>query len=242
MFYLAVRSVLEREEKIRKVLKNGDFVIGEYLQSPKHNTLAYTRVPNGNIIVFDAFIDGKWIDDSKKLKEIADQLDYETVPILYEGENVTKEQVKELLQTESILGIAQIEGVVIKNYSETMFLGNQIFPLFTKYVSEKFKEKHQENPEFRSHKNKVDDFLLSYRTEARWNKAIQTLRDSGQLEMQPRDIPKIMQQVKNDILEEETANIKEELFELFMKDILTVAVRGLPEHFKEWLADSVKTQ
>jgi hypothetical protein len=111
-----------------------------------------------------------------------------------------------------------------------MFLGNQIFPLFTKYVSEKFKEKHQENPEFRSHKNKVDDFLLSYRTEARWNKAIQTLRDSGQLEMQPRDIPKIMQQVKNDILEEETANIKEELFELFMKDILTVAVRGLPEH------------
>ncbi len=223
-------------KSIESSLPNGIMFYGEYLQKEKHNVLCYGRVPKNNIILFGAcYENGKFIFDYYKY---ADLLNLETVPILFKGKINNFEQLKEMLQRESVLGKAKIEGFVVKNYNKEILLDNRIIPLLcAKYVSEEFKEVHQKNwSRENTGKGKWEVYKEGFCTEARWLKAIFYLRDNGVLDNSPKDIGLLMKRVNEDITEEEKENIKDFLWNEFGREVLKTATRGLSEWYKEYLA------
>lgn len=234
MFTKAVDFVIEKQEIL---LKNpGWFWYGEFLANPKHNILCYERTPINNIIIFGLYkSDTGFASSYKKLSELANKiLGLETVPLLYSGEVKNYEELEDLLKTPSILGKEIVEGIVIKNYQELIVLGGNPQPTFAKYVRESFKEKHQK--EWVSGKDKVEIFIDSFRTEARWHKAVQHLKEKGLLISEPKDIGILINEIETDILAEEELNIKEKLYSLFKDQILRKAKAGFPEWYKEQLA------
>ena len=141
------------------------------------------------------------------------------------------------LERESILGGCKIEGIVVKNYS--VFTKDKKAAM-GKYVSEAFKEKHQgewrkANP---TQSDIVETLSAIYSTQARWQKALQHLREAGKLEGSPRDIGLLIQEVPNDILKEEEDQIKQTLFEHFWPKIRRGVTNGLPQWYKDELAKS----
>lgn len=216
-------------------LKTGWSYRGEAICRPKHNTLCYGRAPKEGLILFD-------IDDglenylSRKEKEDeARRLGLEIVPILFEGTVENFERLKALLETDSYLGNVKIEGFVVKNYS--LFTLDKK-AMMGKFVSEAFKEKH--NKDWKNANPGRNDVLANliaiYKHENRWVKAVQHLRDAGQLKGEPSDIGLLMKEIALDIQKEETEIIKDKLFQWAWKHIAKGATNGLPEWYKEQLA------
>ena len=164
-------------------------------------------------------------------------LEIEVVPLIYQGNVKNPDFLMGLLERESILGKANIEGVVVKNYQAKFLLGGQPMPLMAgKFVSEKFKEVHR-NGWGKEHtgKGKWETFKESFKTEARWLKAIQHLQEAGKLTNTPQDIGALLKSIKDDITEEEKEMIKEFLWKEFGVEVLRHATIGLPEWYKERL-------
>lgn len=210
----------------------------EYLQKPKHNMLAYDRTPEGHLILFGMsdFARETMVADHNVLSEWAARLGVECVPLLFSGET-TAEAVLDLLTTDSVLGGQKIEGVVVKNYKDCT-IAERIYPVMAaKFVSEAFKEIHKTKwgPENTS-VGKWETFKEGHRTEARWMKAVQHLRDDGRLEGEPRDIGNLIKEVHRDIGEEEKENIKEFLYRQFGAELIRRSTAGLPEWYKEQIA------
>ena len=128
-----------------------------------------------------------------------------------------------------------MEGIVLKNYNQ---FGEDKKVLMGKWVREEFKEIHQgawkgANP---SRSDILEMMIKVYRNENRWQKAIQHLRDSGQLLGEPKDIGPLIREFQKDLTEECAAEIKEKLFEYALPKILRGASAGLAEYYKELLA------
>jgi hypothetical protein len=105
-----------------------------------------------------------------------------------------------------------------------------------KYVSEAFKEVHQKDwSKLNIGKGKFDVLKEQFKTEARWNKAIQHLKENGELTGTPKDIGALLKEVRVDIETEEKENIKEMLYSVFKEDILKYSVHGLAQFYKEKL-------
>ena len=231
MFQLAVDSVMSRFD----LLTEGWTYRGEYLCKPKHNALAYDRIPNGNIIIFDInTAEETYLSYSDKIHE-AKLLGYETVPnILTGGVVPDPESLIRLLDTVSILGGQKIEGFVIKNYSR---FGPDNKVLMGKHVSEAFKEVHKSN--WKIDNPKQNDIVMilqnTYRSPARWNKAIQHLREKGLIEDSPKDIGPILKELGNDVKAECEDEIKETLFKWAWPSIN----RGINKGFPEWYKDEL---
>lgn len=206
----------------------------EYLQKPKHNTLAYARIPKHNLILFDVMIsEEKYLSPQGKFIE-AERFGMEAVPLLYEGEIIHMDQLLSFLPVDSVLGGTKIEGIVIKNYEQ--FTRSKKIAI-GKLVSEDFKEKHsgewrKSNP---TQTNILEHLIETYRHENRWKKAVQHLRDSGDLENSPRDIGKLIREIPADILKEHEEEIKETLFKHFWPKIKRGVTRGMPEWYKQEL-------
>ena len=209
----------------------------EYLSVPKHNTLAYSRVPNKYLIVYDICPGLETYLSYDEMVIEATRLGLEVVPRLYEGMVDNIEMFKGLLERESVLGGVQIEGVVAKNYA--LFTTEKKVAM-GKFVSESFKEKHgsdwkERNP---GQGDFVQTLIGQYRTDARWQKAVQHLRESGKLEGSPRDIGLLVREVPEDILKECEQEIKDALFDHFWKDIQRGVIAGLPQWYKDQLAQT----
>ena len=234
MFQEAIDYVLSIEDKI----ENNTVYYCEYLRTPRHNVLAYERVPKNHLILFGiSNIGGTFISEYNELEKYADKLDIEVVPLIYKGLVERPTDIFGMLDVDSVLGNTKIEGIVVKNYERPFLLGGQPIPLMMgKYVSEKFKEIHNKswNKE-KTSKGKWETYCDGFRTEARWDKSIQHLRDNGDLENAPKDIGKLIQEIKRDIEEEEKENVKEFLWSQFGKDLIRKASRGFPEYYKEKL-------
>jgi hypothetical protein len=208
---------------------------GEYLRKPKHNTIVYGRVPLNNIILFDVDLGDQDYVPAIEIAEEAMRLGLEAVPVLYTGTIDSWERLKVLLDTDSCLENAKIEGFVAKNYK---LFGSDKKVLMAKYVSEAFKEKHSKewkeaNPKS---KNVVETLIEELAVTTRWNKSLQHLRDDGQLEESPRDIGKLIAAISKDVHDDEEEYIKERLFKAFWKEISRGVTRGFPEWYKEQLA------
>ena len=254
MFKLGVDYVESITKSIELGIDKDTYFFCEYLQKEKHNVLKYDRVPKNNLVLFDVMRNGEWIGiDRKTLEEYADYLGIDVVPELWRGEieiqrvgagekfDRTKgythlDFLKNMIhQNMSFLGGVPIEGVVIKNYRENIDVGGVLFPLFTKYVREEYKEAHNSEWKMRSPKGSMQEYIDGFCNEARWQKAVQHLKEKDELEQSPRDIGKLIAEVQNDIKKEEMDNIKDFLYKNFIKDITRRSVRGLPEWYKELL-------
>lgn len=216
----------------------------EYLRVPKHNTLAYGRTPKNNLMLFGICVNGEFLVPSDRSGEQtyievwADILGIEPVPTLYSGEVKNFDELHALLDRKSVLGTADVEGFVVKNYAQPVLIGGQYLPLSAgKFVSEKFKEKHSATwAKEHTTGGHFEVLKAKYRSNARWEKAIQHMRDAGLLEGSPRDIGALIKEVQRDLLEEERASIEHDLFKIYGGDVVKNAIRGLPEWYKERLA------
>lgn len=230
MFNKAVETAI----RLQPLLIEGAIYRGEFLSKPKHNVLAYDRVPKQNFILFDVELPGQNFLSYDELKKEADRLDLEVVPELFRGKIEDITQLYTALESISLLGGQKIEGFVVKNHKRFGLDGK---PLFGKYVSEAFKEVHQ--GEWRDANPSTGDILqrlvLKYQTPARFDKAIQHLREAGQLTDSPKDIGPLMKEVQKDILEECSEEIKQDLFQYAWDHIQRRIVGGLPDYYKKHL-------
>lgn len=229
-------EAIDAAKKLAPLLHEGWIYRCEYLKIPRHNMIAYSRIPRNHLIVFDVMTGKeKYLSYNEKV-EAASELGLECVPKLYEGHVDSIELLMSFLDKTSILGGSKIEGVVVKNYS--LFTREKKI-MIGKYVSEKFKEVHRvewnkNNP---SEKEFMESVAMKYRSEARWNKAIQHLREAGELENSPRDIGKLLKEIPEDILNEEKESIMKELFDYFYPKFKRIVINGFPEYYKEYLAN-----
>lgn len=209
---------------------------GEYLQKPKHNTLAYGRIPERHVILFDVCPSLEaYLSPSEKAEE-AHRIGLEVVPCFACGITSLKDLVA-LTERESCLGGVPMEGVVIKNYAR---FTEDKKAMMGKYVREAFKEAHSlawraSNP---TRKDVVLMLIESLKTEARWEKAVQHLRESGVLTDSPQDIGPLIKEVPADIFKECREVIAEKLFEYAWPQIQRGVVAGLPQWYKDRLAAS----
>jgi hypothetical protein len=237
MFGAAVDHLKTIKDKLEKNVKPDTYFYCEYLRAPKHHTLSYDRHPTNHLMLFDVITGGRWINPDQ-LDMWAEILDVDAVPRLHYGP-ADLNTLTELLKQDSYLGGEQIEGVVIKNYYQLQELGSKVIPTFAKYVRPQFKERLSKNPEFKRGKDVITDFVDSFRTEARWHKAVQHLEESGELERHMKDLPRLIAAVHQDVIEEEETAIKDFLYSHFIRRINATAIKGLPEWYKGWLMESL---
>lgn len=212
----------------------------EYLQKPKHNALEYERTPKNNLILFGVCDESdKFISKYDELLKFGELLDIEVVPLLYKGTIELKniEFFDSILKRKSVLGKADIEGFVVKNYEQPFLLGGHTIPLMSgKYVSENFKEVHRNAWKVENEsKSKWGLFMEGYKTEARWLKSVQHLQDKNELDNSPKDIGKLIEEIKNDIINEEKEIIKDFLWKEYSGELLRKATNGFPEWYKRYL-------
>ncbi len=234
MFNLAVEKI----EAAAPTLHPDWVYRGEFFLKPKHNTLAYDRVPKNNIMIYDIekgigssdYL--RWVDRNREVYRIG----FEAIPMIFSGPECNFEWIKEYLKKDSVLGGVKVEGVVVKNYNQ--FTEDKKVAK-AKFVSAEFQEKHvkewkKENP---TRKDIVSELIDTYAVPARWQKAVQHLRDDGNLEGSPRDIGNLIRAAQEDLKKEEEEAIKDVLFKHFIGQILRGATGGIPTWYKEKLAE-----
>ncbi len=233
MFARGVESIQERSMS----LTPGWTYRGEYLSKPKHNALAYERVPANNIILFDVDYGDQRYADATTKAEIANGLGYECVPVLFAGVIDGPQKFRELLETLSVLGGQKIEGVVVKPQPGLEEYGPDRKVLMGKFVSEAFKEVHSkswrvENP---TNADIVERLAADYATQARWQKALMHLRERGVVTDSPADIGALFKEVALDTLKECEEEIRAKLFEYAWPKIQRKLCKGLPDWYKDLL-------
>jgi hypothetical protein len=233
MFSAAVAAV----ERVKDKLVPGYVYRGEYLAKPKHNTLAYDRVPANHIALFDiedTNAGSAYFLDPKTVATYAEILGFDVVPTYFEGVVEEGAPLPDIDRV-SFLGGQKIEGVVIKNYAH---LTPDKKVTIGKIVSEKFKEVHRgawraANP---TRGDVVESLIAGLSTPARFAKAVQHLREAGTLVNAPQDIGNLIVEVQADIKKECAEEIAGTLIAHFMPKILRGIVRGVPDWYKAELA------
>jgi hypothetical protein len=236
MFEKAVKIA---EETFKDSGLKDTMIFAEYVMKPKHNTMFYQRVPDKNLIVFDVCTAGKFLQPGEK-QEFASKFGFETVPKLWMGmgKDLDMKIIEKLLDTDSILGREKVEGLVFKNYDKMWQDGYQAGKLIMlKFVREEFKERNKKEWKGNTKKGLIDIIIEELRTEARWDKAIQHLRDKGELTNSPKDIGNLMKEIATDLEEEEGEQIKERLLKHFVKEIKKGVIKGFPEYYKKKLLE-----
>ena len=234
MFIKAVDYVKSIEDR----LPNNYTFYGEFLNKPKHNTLAYDRVPKNNIALYGVYdYTTKEHIGYSEIELWAEKLGVETVRLIHKGEATSEGILKMVKDTVSQLGGQNIEGVVVKAYKPWLFLGSiPLTVMAGKYVTEEFKEVHNKNWKAENtNKGQLEVAVSKFKSEARWNKAIQHLRDDGRLTGTPKDIGELFKEVRVDIETEEKENIKDILYVIFKEKFLKEATNGMPRWYKEKL-------
>lgn len=233
MFTLAINTVKNLWNE--GILKPFWTYRGEFLQKPKHNTLSYSRVPSGNIILFDIDTgDQDYLSYSDAVYE-AHGLGLEYAPVLDSHYGIPiSEDIERWLDTESILGGTKVEGVVLKNYR--LYAPDKKV-LMVKIVSEAFKETHNKDWKDRNpnRSDVIDQIIAEFGSEARWNKVVQHLEEAGELVNAPEDIGKLLKELAVDFERECADEIQYILWTRFRKQIIRGIQQGFPEWYKEKL-------
>jgi hypothetical protein len=218
-------------------LKAGWIYRAEYLEKPKQNALAYDRIPKNHLMLFD--VDTSWggqnyLTHELLCSEAESHLDLEAIPVLYTGTISSPEELKSYLDNTSVLGGQKLEGVVIKNYDR---FTRDKKTVMGKYVCEKFKELNHKTHKVKGGKDIVTELGEKYKSEARWIKAMQHLREQGLLTDSPKDIGPLMAEINKDILEECSEEIQKALFKWAWRSISREVTRGFPQFYKDKLLE-----
>jgi ATP-dependent RNA circularization protein (DNA/RNA ligase family) len=235
LFHAAVEYI----ESIKSLLTIGYTYRGEVLHARQHNTLLYGRVPNNNVVIFDIDTHEERFLTYEEKKEEAARIGLETVPVLFQGKIGNIEELRDLLETRSFLSTEEcqpvVEGIVVKNYARISIDGKT---LMGKWVREAFKELNgasfkNANP---SNTDFLEKIIETYKHENRWKKAVQHLRDNGELLGEPKDIGPLIGAAIEDTKQECEAEIRDALWKHAWPKIARGIIRGLPEWYKEELA------
>lgn len=209
----------------------------EAITSPRHNTLQYERTPKHWLVVYDIEDMNKgpynflsWQACAKECQRVGFEYalpDDVWVKVQSSGDLAAQ------MTKPSMLGGAR-EGVVLKQYTRFTPDGKV---MMGKYVSEKFKEVHAgawkaANP---TGTDMVEEMIRRLTTEARWRKAIQHLRERGELQGAVQDIGPLIREIQTDVIAEETDRIKRALFEWAKPKIERGVVRAFPQWYKDEL-------
>ena len=225
-------------QDLQHVLTPGWTYRGEFLATPKHNVLKYKRTPKANVILYDINVGLERYLPYEQLEWEGNRIGLEVVPLLWDSVLVADKSVYETLlaRSESILG-GPIEGMVCKPVQPMYGPDNKA--IMAKYVSDKFKEAHvKEWGKGQNNNAGILDLLASrYATPARWQKAVQHLREGGKLAGSPSDIGDIVHEVMADTALECHDGIAEELFKYYWQDISRRLTKGLPEWYKNRLVE-----
>ena len=237
MFLAGIDYILANKEKFL-AYEDGSVFYFEYLYKPQHNTLAYDRVPRNHLMLFDARLGEKFVPP-EQLFTIAEKLEVESIPVLGTAEKFESvDGLTEKLNQTSVLGGPPIEGVIIKNYQKLRdrepHYGE---PVFAKWVRESFKELNHKEWKKEGKQDIILKLQDKYATKARWEKAVQHLRDEGKIENELRDLALIIPEVIRDTLEEEKEAIKEMIWESYKKEFSRRLTTGLPEWYKRKLIE-----
>lgn len=227
---------LKYVQSIQDKLPEGITFYGEYLQKPKHNCLKYDNIPKNHIALFGAIDNNKRCCPMEGIKVYADFFDIDLVKEIYHGRVSHPADLIKFLERESMLGGTKLEGIVVKNYSRPFLLGGQPMPLMCgKLVSDGFKEVNNKRQKEYKKDGDIESIIAYLKTEARWEKAIQHLKEFNVLINEPKDIGTLLREINVDIESEEKDNIKEMLWKHFKKGILSGATRGFAEWYKNKL-------
>lgn len=232
LFAKAVAHVSARFAAHPDVFVEGRTHRGEALKGPKHNILAYETGPAAGYVLFDVDDgDQQYVTSNALLEAIALNLGCTFVPFEYIGDSFPDpDTLAELVARPSILG-GKREGVVLKSYGRYHADGKT---MMAKLVTSEFKEKHKaEWPSSAKDKQSVvlEHLAAQLRVPARWAKAVQRRREQG-LEPSVQQIGALLGEIAADIRAEETAWIKDQLFERFSKEIIQGATKGFPLWYK----------
>lgn len=230
MFARAVETV---QSLVDKLIVGAEYR-GECVNSLRHNTLTYERMPVGNIILFDVELSPNVFATPVQLVEIGEHLGLEVVPIYFEGVISDSMELQQYIGRMSVLGGVPAEGMVVKNYHR---LDLDDKPLFGKFVRQDFKEMNKvsmrvPNP---TQGDIIQNIIDTYKNDVRWKKAVQHLRDNGQLKNGPEDIGSLMKEIPADILKEHEQDIKDALFTWAWHQIKRGVTMGFPEWYKSQL-------
>lgn len=216
------------------LLNRGLIYRGEAICKPKQNTLTYSRMPRGSIVLFDVE-DSNGIPAIRAEKEIeAAAIGLEVVPVLWRGK-VADLDVAALLDNESYLGGPKIEGFVVKSDEpQWIVYGGKEQRLQIKYVSEAFKEFHSkswrsENP---GRKDALSLVVSEIKSEARWHKAIQHMRDEGRLTDSVKDIGPLVAEIQRDLFDDDADEVGRILLKHFRPLLVKEVLRGFAEYYK----------
>lgn len=220
-FVLAVTKILDVQNKIPQ----GLIFRGEYFEKLRHNVLAYGRIPNNNIIVFDVHKREVGYQLPKDVKQIVADIGFEYA----EAQTLqisSEEDLNDLLKNDSQLGGPR-EGIVLKRYNSgklhALKIVKQEFAEVARPGVRQFKTPLKE-------RTPVKEVIEIYKTPARWEKAFQHLRDSGFLTGTAGDISKLVREVHKDVVDECKQEIMEYLFERQWKEIS----QGLTDGLADW--------
>jgi len=234
MFRCAVDNVV----KVFDNLPEGATYRGEYLRRPKHNCLAYDRVPANNIAIFDIEVAESNFLPPQAVANEAQKLGFESIATfrVCPGSAIDREYVIQMMESISALGGQKIEGLVFKNYQEFTRDGKV---MIGKHVSEAFKETHRTDWKERhpTQGDLVQVMINKYRTPARWGKAVQHLREAGTLLGEPADIGPLVKELHRDLREEAFEEIAQILMKKVWGDIAKGVCRGMPEWYKDQLME-----
>ena len=184
------------------LLSPGVVYRGEAMGRPRHNTLTYGRVPKGHIALFDVDAGTQDYLAYEEKARVASRLGIEAVPLLFEGMLSSAARLEKLLELESFLGGPSIEGVVVKRAHQVPLFGEDGLPIRAKFVSEKFKEAHAVNPDWK--RLRQTEFLKvlaeSVSGPARWEKVVTGLLAEGLIEGgTPVEIGRIIRHIREDV-------------------------------------------
>ena len=229
MFEDGIQAIL----KLRDLLEDGWVYRGEYLRRPKHNTLAYERVPRHHVALWDIETGpSRFLGRAEKVEE-AEKIGLEFVPLFFEGLVKDPSAFRRLMDQQSFLG-GQIEGLVFKNYSR-FGLDGKI--LAGKHVSEAFKETNKVTNKATTQSDIKAEIGAMLCSEARWAKAIFRLRDQGKLTDSPADIGPLLKEIQQDVETEDADAAKNRLWQWARKDVLRASSRGFAEFYKNRLLE-----
>lgn len=255
MFASAVLYIKSIQDKLPDNL----FFYGECVSKLRHNVLTYGRIPKGNVTLF-AVVDTKpeYIGHPDNvgpevkgpkfhtygyISDWARELGMDVVQLLWLGcvpesfQNDSNAFLGSLLSKESSLG-GKMEGLVIKNYNQPQILHGRYCPITAaKLVTDSFKEIKVRKTQRLDKASKFDELLDMYKTEARWNKAIQHLAENGELNYNATDIGPLIKEIHKDLMEECAEGFKTALFNFFYKQWLAAASEGFANYYKKYLMD-----
>ena len=237
------RSAVSYITSIKDELNPEFFYYGECLETPRHNKLKYERVPMHNVALYGIREGGIFLD-YLSIADEALRLGFDVVPLLHEvyDESVSPEDLDEMLKnTKSFLG-GEIEGIVIS--SPYSMPGEREPFMQAKLVRQEFKEVKARGNRTPAAKGSIEETVqeafAAFCTEARWDKAIQHLKEDGKIVGSNTDIGPIIKEIQKDVMEEEGEYVKEMLWTLYRKRFLTAVVDGFPRYYQERLLAAVK--